>query len=282
MLRCISHRHFIFATLIAAICQINFQSALAQELTDRHQSADQMAARVHSAEEIIGSCRIFEAKAAAFHARAESLIAQANQLQGEAQVLTTRTPNLPLPTRMSDREYRLGSQQYDQDRQVFALHAAAYKQHLKQFQDSVGECHANEKVLDGVLKKYEIHASEFHGANAIRPPHICGTLRNMVDRDWNQVAHSMLNDQMRVLQVEHTLSVQEAALHNAEQVNSVIGVKAVNQSQREEREQALLAEFGRLKEESDLLHMEKQRLTDSHADLGKVSHSSISAKLQGR
>ena len=240
------------------------------------------AARCRSAQDIINDCNKFETGASDFHQKAEIIIAQATKLKGQAQVLQTRVPNLPPPMKMSAAEYAMGSKQYAADLNDFKTHAVAYQGHLKQFQNTVGECHAHAQALDGVLKKYEIHVGEFHmNSSNIRPPHICGVLQNTVNRNFTSMANQMVTDQMRVLQAESQLRTQEVELQNAEQASSAGSIKAMDRAKREDGEQALAAEFGRLREEYELLKSEKDRLASAsgHGTIGKITQSSVSGKI---
>ena len=93
-------------------------------------------ARCRSASDIIGDCQKFESDAAKFHQNAEVLIAQATKLKGQAEVLQTKMPKLPLQGKMSASEYALGAKQYETDLGDFRNHAIAYQGHLKQFQST--------------------------------------------------------------------------------------------------------------------------------------------------
>jgi hypothetical protein len=239
-------------------------------------------ARCQSAAEIIGDCQKFETGAALFHQNAETLIAQATKLKGQARILQTKVPTLPLQGKMSAAEYALGAKQYGADLADFRNHAQAYQGHLKQFQSTIGECHAHAAALDNVLKKYEIHVGEFHINTAdIRPPHICGALQMTVNRDFTSIANQMVSDQMRVLQAEGQLRTQEADLRNAEQASAAGSIKAMDRVKREENEQALAGEFGRLQIEYELLKSQKDRLATATTKgvVGKVTQSSVSGKI---
>jgi hypothetical protein len=239
-------------------------------------------ARCQSAAAIISDCQKFESDARRFHENAQTLIAQATKLKGQAQILQTKIPNLPVAGKMSAIEYAQGAKQYGADLADFKNHAQAYEGHLRQFQSTIGECHAHAAALDNVLKKYEIHVGEFHINTAdIRPPHICGVLQMTVNRDFTSIANRMVSDQMRVLQAEGQLRTQEADLRNAEQASAAGSIKAMDRVKREENEQALVGEFGRLQIEYELLKSEKDRLASANAKgaIGKVTQSSVSGKV---
>jgi hypothetical protein len=295
----------LVATAWATVLLFGKESALAQCC-----QSPLLPGQAASAIEIIKDSDNLNQRALSFHKRAETLIAQADKLKdqaaslhnskaavkgsasqttlnGAAEVLHTNIPVLPKPAKLTKEQYALGAKQYAGDLSNFTAHAKAYDEHLKQFQKAVGECHANEKALDGVLKKYEIHVGDFHlGLNdsnaqiVLRPPHICKRMQNMVDRDFNKIANAMMNDQRRVMEAEHRLAQTEAELQNAEQANAAASGKAMHQAQREEGEMALAGEFGRLKEEYDLLKMEKERLATVNPNIGRVTRSSVSAVIK--
>jgi hypothetical protein len=293
--------------LLVAAAWLTFLSSSSTNVLAKSEQAPILPGQAQSAAEIIQDSRDLEVRAQKFHRNSEILIAQANKLQGEAselkngkttlkgsesnttlngsaEVLHTNTPILPIPGKLTKQQYEMGAKQYGSDVNAFAGHAKAYDAHLKQFQASVGECHAGEKALDAMLKKYEIHVSDFHVQMAeikLRPPHICHRMKQTVDRDFNSIANSMMNDQRRVIEAEQGLRKTEAELQNAEQANAVVGIKATNEAKREEGENALAGEFGRLKEEYDLLKMERDRLATVNPNIGKVTQSSVSGTIKG-
>ena len=290
--------------LIAAAC-ITISVTVPGGVPAQSEPASVLPGQVESARQIIDDCENLEGTAKAFHLTVDHLVAQAGHLEGEARALQnvklaqnapdkkstlkgaaemmhTNAPVLPLPGKLSKEQYEMGAKQYKNDVNNFAAHAQAYDAHLKEFQKSVGECHAGEKALDAVLKKYEIHVSDFHiqmQQVKLRPPHICRRMQETVDRDFNQIANSMMNDQRRVMEAEQKLQKTEAELQNAEQANAVVGTKAANEAKREEGEKALAGEFGRLKEEYDLLKMERDRLATVNPNIGRVTQSSVSATI---
>ena len=240
-----------------------------------------MKARIESAQSIIDDIDKLKGSVRLYHEHAAELIAQSKRLQGEAQVLQTRAPVLPAAAKLSGAQLQAALKQYGGDVNNFAQHAGAYDQHLKTFQATVGECHANQQALDSVIKKYEIHTDQFHISNlpsSIRPPHIC---KRMLDQmgDMSHEINSMMMDQKRVMEAQIELAKSEANLQNAESEATGTHSKAINEAKRQDGEQALASEFGRLKDEYDLLKVEKDQLSGNN-QLGKVTRSSVSAKVK--
>jgi len=258
-------------------------SALAEPTSeDNCCQSSNLKARVQSAQAILDDIARLETSMKSYHHQAMVLIAQSRKLQGEAEVLQTRTPVLPGYTKLTPAQYQAAMKQYNSDVEAFAAHAGAYDQHLQNFQSTIGECHANDQALNSIIKKYEIHVDQFHVPNqlgAIRPPHICKRMQAAFG-DMSGEANSMLMDQKRVLEAQAALAKTEATLQNAEGEAPGVHQKAMTEARREQGEQALVAEFSRLKDEYDLLKVEKDRLAGNNSALGKVSRSSVSAKIK--
>ena len=279
-------KKILLRTLAAALiagssCSVVLANSPTSQTDKDHQVQETMNARIESAQSILDDVHDLKASMRAFHRKANEVIAQSKRLQGQAEVLLTKTPVLPAAVKLTPAQYQAALKQYNGDLDNFALHAGAYDQHLKTFQATVGECHANEQALNSVIQKYEIHADQFHLPlpSTLRPPHICGHMRGGVGQIASE-ANSMMMDQKRVLESQLALAKTEANLQNAEGEMVGTHTKAVNEAKREEGEQALAGEFSRLKNEYDLLKIEKDQLAGHNSGVGKVTHSSVSAKVK--
>jgi hypothetical protein len=91
--------------------------------------------------------------------------------------------------------------------------------------------------------------------------------------------NGMMMDQKRVMEATNELSHTEGQLQNAEAAIASTHTKAINEAKRQEGEQALAAEFNKLKDEYELLKVEKDQLAGNN-QLGKVTRSSVSAKVK--
>jgi hypothetical protein len=87
----------------------------------------------------------------------------------------------------------------------------------------------------------------------------------MSEADAAKIANSMRVDEMRVVASETALNNQENRLKIAEQESLVAAKKAHNAALRDQREQELAGEFGKRKEEYDLLTIEKTAISGTVA-----------------
>lgn len=244
---------------------------------------EKMQRRIESARDILSEADKFRARAEAFHKRAEFQIAEAKKLKGKAEILQTRIPAVPGTLKLNGAQLEAAKSQYAADLKEFAAHARAYNLHLRQFQQTVGECHASNVTLNNVLRKYDLHLEQFHIpdlAARIRPPHICGELAETLGAETESIASRIMHDQLRVIDAEQRLRVAEQKLQVAEAVAPSIQDKAVNASIRAQSEQQLMAEFGRLRQEYDLLKMANQRLAGTMTGTGKLARTSVAGKIQ--
>jgi hypothetical protein len=240
-----------------------------------------MSDRIQSAQEIINNINEFKKLTRGFHARAHQLIAESRRLKGEAEMMQTKTPTLPHAAKLSAAQYQEAAKQYNADLNAFKEHARAYDAHLRNFQATIGECHANNKALESLLKQYELHVDQFHLpelSHFLRPPHVCGRLQRQVG-DLSQEANAMYVDQQRIFAAQLGLAKTEGELQNAEMDATAQRKKAETEAKRESGEQALAAEFSQLKGEYDLLKVEKDTLA-GNSSVGKVTTSSVSASVK--
>jgi hypothetical protein len=249
--------------------------------TSAKAASETMKARIESAQKIIDSLEKIKKSAKLYHEHAVQLIADSKRLQGEAQVLQTRVPVLPSAAKLSGAQLETALKQYNADVNSFAAHAGAYDQHLKTFQTTIGECHANQQAIDGAVKQFEIHTAQFHVPTlpaSIRPPHLCPKMMAQMGDMSSQIS-GMMMDQKRVMEAQNALAHTEGQLQNAEAETASTHTKAINEAKRQEGEQALAAEFNRLKDEYDLLKVEKDQVSGNN-QLGKITRSSVSAKVK--
>ena len=249
--------------------------------TSAKEASEVMKARIESAQQIIDSVEKINKSIKLYHEHANQLIAESKRLQGEAQVLSTKVPVLPAAAKLSGAQLAGAMSQYNADVNNFAQHAGAYDQHLKNFQTTIGECHANQLAVNGAVKQFEIHTAQFHVPtlpSSIRPPHICPKMLENMGNMSTQI-NGMMMDQKRVMEATNELSHTEGQLQNAEAANASTHTKAINEAKRQEGEQALAAEFNKLKDEYELLKVEKDQLAGNN-QLGKVTRSSVSAKVK--
>ncbi|HEY9677965.1 MAG TPA: hypothetical protein V6C76_08140 [Drouetiella sp.] len=231
--------------------------------------------REESAAQLIAQNAAFKQQAQQLHGSAEKSISNANRLAGEAHslVLKAGTP-----------QFKTAVAQYSGDLALFRAHAEQYNAHLDDFRKTVGECHAGEAAYEASLKSYQLHVDMFHvpNLNSVKPPHICRNMQMSQD-EATRLAYSMRNDQLRVLKAENNLNMEEQKLAQAKAAEMLNEKKAVNAAIRDKREQLLAGEFGKLKEEYDLLKVENQALggPSSKVVAAVGAQTSVSAKLAG-
>lgn len=228
--------------------------------------------REQNASRLIAQNKALNDAATKLHGKAETDINQANRLKGQAQqlILKVGTP-----------QFKAAAAQYSNDISQFREHANQYNAHLADFGKTIGECHAGQKAYEESLRGYELHVKQFHipALNDIRPPHICGEL-NMSASQTARVANQMREDRIRVVQAEKELNDQEMKLGLAEKAELINSKKAVNASIRAQREQELAGEFGKLKEEYDLLKIENKALGGGSSPV--VAGIGASSSVHGR
>lgn len=250
----------------------------APAMAQQGNSSDLMNRRIQSAKEVIDDSTRFQADAQRVHGLAQRVIAQATRLKGEAQVLQSSMP--PIPTiKLNAEQMKAAQNDYHLHVEQFRKHAEAYQAHLTDFQHTLGECHANEDSYRKLAQQYQMHVDQFHiPMPNIRPPHICGAM-NLSNAESMQLANKIREDNVRVYHAEVELAKQEQQLVAAQALTPALNNKVATAAVREQRENALYAEFGRLHEEYNLLSTEKQVLANS-GDSIKVTRASVQGKLK--
>jgi hypothetical protein len=236
--------------------------------------------RIESAEQILTETDAWRNRTKIFHKNSELLIAESKRLKGEAETLEMKTLNLPKMPPLTGDQLKVALGIYQNDINLLRGHAESYDQHLRNFQSLIGECQSSNHALNSILRKYDLHIDQFHiPVSTIRPPHICGSLEHVLG-NTSSIANQIMYDQMRVLKAEANLRTTEEKLSTAQQSTPLLQGKAIKESLREKEEQQLLAEYARLKEEYDLLSMEKARIDGSKAANNKITNASVAAELK--
>ncbi|HEY9785151.1 MAG TPA: hypothetical protein V6D17_07100 [Candidatus Obscuribacterales bacterium] len=235
------------------------------------------AGREEQAAELKRNFDEFIAHARRLHERTEILLAEAKNLKGRATQLRTVAPNLP-PVRLKGREYQQALVQFKADVDKFKAHADEYNDHLHKFRQQIGECSAAQAAYEEACKKYEMHCQQYHMPN-IPPPHICIDL-NVSASDASNMAHQMMSDQMRAIRAERELRQTEEKIGQLENVSTKVDAHVEKQSERLKREQELAAEFGRLRQEYDLLEVERKVIEGSKTANKPIARPYVSGKVK--
>ncbi len=228
--------------------------------------------REAQARRLIESARQFMQTAREHHKTTELLIAEAKKLKGQARILEKKNV-APPAKRLSPAEYKAALQQFDQDINLFKQHASAYSQHLDSFRRQVGECSSNQARYEEQAREYTLHTNRYHVPN-VPPPHICVDL-NMTESEARTVANTYRSDRERLVRAETELREQENLLKRAEQASSKADDVAVKQSERAQKEKEIAGEFAKLKQEYELIEIERKSLDNSG-----VKHKYTEAKTK--
>ncbi|MBS1953053.1 MAG: hypothetical protein JST89_02645 [Cyanobacteria bacterium SZAS-4] len=229
--------------------------------------------REENAARLIAQAQNLNKQAAKLHGKAETSINAANRLAGQAHSLTLK---------VGSPQFKSAVAQYSGDLAQFKAHAEQYNAHLADFQKTIGECQATEAAYDKELKDYQLHVNLFHLPDltgAVRPPHICGRLQ-MTQSESSRVANSVRADQLKIIAAQQNLNNEEIKLRQAQTAELSTEKKAVNASIREKHEQELAGEFGKLKQEYDLLKMENEALGGANSKV--VASVGASMRVQAK
>lgn len=213
------------------------------------------------------------AKAGDAAASPEKLSGRASQLQ------TVPTPNIPL-IKLKGLQLQQAQKQFADDVNNFKVHAAEYNKNLNLFRSQIGECHAAQEAFQGLHKKYEMHCNQYHMEN-IPPPHLCIDL-TVSAAEASSMANQLMNDQMRALRAEAQLKLEETRLAQLENTTAAADKMVVKESDRARREKQLAGMFGRLRQEYELLEIERKTIDHSKsASAGKpVARPYVSGKIK--
>jgi len=190
-------------------------------------------------------------------------------LSGRAsQLQTLPQPNIPL-IRLKGPQFQEALKQFNVDVAQFKVHAAEYQKHLNLFRSQIGECQAAKGAFDALHKKYEMHCDAYH-LNNIPPPHLCLEM-NVSASEASSIANQLMSDEMRALRAEAQLNAEEAKLSQLEGMQGKADNLVVKASERARREREIAGMFGRLRQEYDLLEIERKTIEHSRSANSKPS-----------
>jgi hypothetical protein len=237
--------------------------------------------RYDQAARLIGQAQNYIRQANEFHKVSTDLIAQAKAVTDEAKALqgsakkyhsNNAIPNAP---KLKGAELKAANAQYAQDLEAFKSHATNYNLLIEKFNKQIGQCLSNEASYQDYLKEYQLHCKEFHMPN-IAPPHICGQL-HVTDGEASHIAGQYRADQMKVAQAAQELANQENRLRNAEAQDGAAEANLITAAVRSQRERELVDAFGKLRQEYELLKIEKNQLDGSTT---QISNSRVAGKIK--
>ncbi len=202
----------------------------------------------------------------------EKLTGRASQLD------TLPQPNIPL-IKLRGPQLQQAMKQFNDDVEQFKIHAADYAKHYNLFKSQVGECHAARSSFDQLHKKYEMHCTTYH-LNNIPPPKLCPPMSGSVS-EARTIANQLMNDQMRALRAEGQLRQEEGRLKELEGMQGTADNLVVKASERARREKEIAGMFGRLRQEYDLLEIERKTIDHSRGISGKPSAPVVRPYVSG-
>jgi hypothetical protein len=282
-------KHSLFATFVFSSLSALSSNAQTPNLCC---DAPLMSERIEQATRLKGVADDYIRYTQGFHEYAEKQILEAQKLEGEAKVMQGVMPVIP-NLKMNGPQYQEAVKQYSDDLSQFVGHASTYNGHMQTFDREMGQCHANEDKYLASLKEYELHLEKFHVPNlrlpdvamrampVVRPPHICHALV-MSEDQARSMSSQYFNDQLKLLAAEQSLNHAEGQLRLAQQGSNVVNAKLNTEILRQKREQELAMEFGKLKEEYDLLLDERNRIATINKPAGSKSTGAVITKVQGK
>jgi hypothetical protein len=276
-----------------------------------------MAKRVAQASELKSGADSYVLRAKRFHQTAQDLISESKGLENEALLLAQNLKDqsgqlskdplkgsanftqgiqfgAPPPLKLTAAQYGAALNQYSGDIQKFTEHAQLYDAHLQKFNAEIGACHANDQAYAANLKKLEMHLQEFHMPNlrlpsvaiatgTIRPPHLCPAMM-VSEAEGQQITDKYFNDQLRLVAAQQQLQSAEKQLRNTQTGMGLANQKLETEIKRGQGERDLAVEFGKLREEYDLLKTEKERIASANklASPTSAKGTAVTTKVQGK
>jgi hypothetical protein len=235
--------------------------------------------RVKNANHLLVEEKQYKESSQKLHAKMQNLIAESKTLKGEAQVLHTTVP-LTGGVKLDAAQLKSAQGQYAGHINEFKAHAQAYQAHLADFAHTLGECHANEAAYKAYVSQVQLHVSDFHISMLnIRPPHVCGLLPGST-AEAAKINNQLRVDAARMQDSETSLALAQTKLTAEQQVSGVLDSRVAKEANRQEKEKELAGEFGKLREEYDLLKTEKDILAKNGGGLEKITRTSVAAKVK--
>ena len=244
----------------APVVQTKVDAAEIKRLLDQDSEPGCDPARFYQAKYLINSCNDFLSKAKPLHERMQEDILIAKTLQGEADMSINSMPTNHV--QLKGKALEDAKRQYATNLQSFASHAQAYQAALQKFQRDIGECHASQAQYDQQRSLYTLHCNQFHVANLpdLPPPHVCGAL-NMAEGDAARISGQIRADEQELAAAVATARQRNSVLAEGSRMAQTNILNTVKHSVRDQEEQKLSGQFGRLKEEYELLAIQGKALS---------------------
>lgn len=229
---------------------------------------------------LIEENREFIRNGKALHENMQNQILIAKTLKGNANMMQNGIP-VVTPPKLSGAALQSAVRDYTKDLQTFVNHADRYKANLNVFRTTIGECQRAQATYNQQRQLYDLHCNQFHvnGLNTIEPPHICGVLQATAG-EASHIANMLRSDEQKL-----SASMQELKNNNAlvQESRSIVAANlaaTANDAVRQREEEKLAREFGRLREEYEMLKIQSKMLGgEKQKEAGKLIRRSVQGNV---
>jgi len=239
--------------------------------------------RFHQARYLIGEANDFITTAKQLHEKVENQLLIAKTLKGEANMMFNQMPAVA-PPKLKGAALQAAMGDYQKDLRKFVANADKYQLNLQTFRTTIGECQRAQADYQRQRNLYDLHCSQFHVANLtnIEPPHICGAL-NVTEGEASRIAGMLRADQQKLQQTMGDLNTKSQLLNESRNIVASNLTATATESIRQREEEKLAKEFGRLREEYEMLKIQAKVLgPDKQKEAGKLVQRSVSGNVVGK
>lgn len=236
--------------------------------------------RFHQARYLIEECRDFIKTAKPLHERMQEQILLAKTLKGRADMLMNNMPAVA-PPKLQGKALEAAVDEYKKSLQAFVDNADKYRLNLQAFRNTIGECQRAQAAYDRQRQLYNLHCNQFHvtGLAQIEAPRICPPL-NVTEGEASHIANQIRADEQRLREQMSELNTRSALLNESRSLVAANLTNTATEAVRQREEEKLVKEFGRLREEYEMLKIQSTVLgTTKQIEAGKTIRRSVSGKV---
>lgn len=229
---------------------------------------------------LIEKNREFINTAKPLHEKVQEQLLIAKTLKGEANMLLNRVPAVA-PPKLKGPALQAAVADYTKSLQAFVNNADRYKANLNNFRLTIGECQRAQAQYDAQRSAYDLHCNQFHvpGLANIEPPHICGAL-NLTAGEASQISGLLRADEQRLQKTMTELNTAGALVQESRNLVASNLANTAHDAIRQREEEKLAKQFGRLKEEYEMLKIQSNMLgADKQKQAGKMIHRSVAGNV---
>lgn len=236
--------------------------------------------RFHQARYLIEQNREFIQQGKALHEQIQNQILIAKTLKGEANMFLNNIPAAK-PPKLAGPALQAAVRDYTRDLQAFVNHADRYKANLETFRKTIGECQRAQATYEQQRGLYKLHCDQFHvsGLSNIEPPHICGAVVATAG-EASTIANMLRSDEQKLRASMAELNNNSALVNESRNMVAANLTATATESIRQREEEKLAKEFGRLREEYEMLKIQSNMLgTKNQQETGKLIKRSVSGNV---